>query len=133
MPRAVPLCLLAIFALVSCASIAEQQRTSRFEEISESYRRALLASDFNGAAFFLEPARRPAPADSQKYSLVKIFDYNTLHVEVAPDKRRIEQLVELQFYLLNINRLRSLEYHQVWIYNEANGIWLLQTALPDFN
>jgi hypothetical protein len=131
--------LLALLFLVtslsffSCATISEHERADSFGEIAEAYRHAMLASDFASAIQFIDPAVRPKITDLQRYKLVRIVDYKILNVNVADEHRKIEQDVALQYYWINISRLQSLQYHQVWSYDTADEIWLLQTDLPHFD
>jgi hypothetical protein len=130
------ICLLVLvtsLSLISCATISEHQREDRFEESAEAFRHAMLTSDFAAAIQFIDPAVRPRTTDLQRYKLVRIVDYRIINADVSDDHRKIEQDVALQYYWINISRLQSLQYHQVWSYDTADKIWLLQTDLPYFD
>ena len=123
---------LLVLALISCATIAGKDRMEKFGRISEAYEFSLLDSDYRTAARFLHDSVKQAPLDEKHYKNIKIVEYKIAHMAVSADQLEITQDLELQYFLLNNNRLRSSRHHQVWRYNEAEQVWLLHTGLPEF-
>ena len=119
--------------LLSCASLVERQRLSQFEDAAELYRRTLLSGDFASAARMVDSGGEALKTDSRNDKLLKITNYTSSHVDVSEDHRRILQDVNLEYYRLNTNRLRNIQYRQTWTYDEAQKVWLLQTELPRFD
>lgn len=130
--RAVIISIIALWVL-SCASLAERRQLDRFEETERGYRQALMASDFALAVRYMDPAVAPKAVDPEKFQLIKIVDYKPTWVDVSEDLLSIEQRVELKYYRVTVNLLRTLEYRQVWRFNEAHKVWILHTGLPEFN
>jgi hypothetical protein len=118
-----------IALLVSCATISEKSRMDRFSDISESYRFALLRADYRLASSFVDPPERNT-IDPNHLKEIKIVDYKPNRVNLSEDKSQIKQDIELQYFLLGRNVLRSVQYQQVWQYQEIGNMWLLKTDLP---
>jgi hypothetical protein len=119
--------------ITSCATIGEKRRLEKFEETEKGYRQALMGSDFALAARYLDPAVSREPVPPEQYALVRIVDYKPTRVDVSGDLLKIEQGVVLKYFMVNVNLLRTVQYQQVWHFNEAHKIWLLQTDLPALN
>jgi hypothetical protein len=119
-------------ALVACATFQKNSRISEFDDVITAYRRALLDADYSGVRHFLDPGVSKA-SDTPVNKLVKVVEFNPTNVDVAEDATKIEQDICLQYYLLNVPRLKTIQYHQVWHYNAEHRLWLLQTPLPNFD
>jgi hypothetical protein len=121
---------IVIFSLLlSCASLAGRQRLAQFEDAAELYRRTLLFGDFALAARMVDSGGEALKTE-QHAKLLKITNYTSTPVDVSEDQRRILQDVNLEYYRLNTNRLRNIQYRQTWTYDETRKVWLLQTELP---
>lgn len=92
-----------------------------------------MGSDFAMAARYLDPAVSQEPVPPEQYALVRIVDYKPTRVDVSEDLLKIEQGVVLKYFMVNVNLLRTVQYQQVWHFNEAHKVWLLQTDLPALN
>jgi hypothetical protein len=119
--------------LLSCASLAGRHRLAQFEDAAELYRRTLLFGDFALAARMVDSGGEESLKTEQHVKLLKITNYTSTHVDVSEDQRRILQDVNLEYYRLNTNRLRNIQYRQTWTYDEAQKVWLLKTELPRFD
>lgn len=115
--------------LVSCAAISEKSRMDRFSDISENYKFALLRADYHLASNFVDPSERNT-IDPNRMKEIKIVDYKPNRINLSEDKSQIKQDIELQYFLMGRNLLRSLQYQQVWQYQEESKMWLLKTDLP---
>jgi hypothetical protein len=122
----------ALVILMGCASISEKGRMNDFGTLSQKYERALLLSDFRSASKFLDPAAHKGGVDYRPYGNVKIADYRVTNITVSEDYSEVTQNVELQYFLLDRNILRTLPYKEIWRYDKTNKVWLLQTGLPNF-
>jgi hypothetical protein len=113
-----------------CAGIAGKGRMEKFSEIVSSYESALERSDYRKASTFVDRSVDGVLLDHNKFANVKIVRHKVTRVEVSDDKRSIEQDVEIQYFLLDRNVLKTMNDHQVWKYQAEDKIWLLQTGLP---
>lgn len=126
-PLTLMLLLLLFLLLAGCAG---KNRMHKFSEISKSYQRALEMSDYRVASQYVDPSGGRPAADVRRYANIQIVRYTIANVSVSEDKQSIEQDVELQYYLLDQNRLKTANDHQVWRYKEGDKVWMLQTGLP---
>ena len=42
------------------------------------------------------------------------------------------QLVEIKYYLMSYQTLKTLRDKQVWMYDEETARWLLDSPMPEF-
>ena len=124
------LILLLILLLIGCAG---KNRMYKFREISKSYQRELEMSDYRVASKYVDPSGDRPAADLRRYANIQIVKYTIANINVSGDKQSIEQDVELQYYLLHQNRLKTANDHQVWRYKEEDKVWMLQTGLPSLD
>jgi hypothetical protein len=124
------LMLLLLLLLIGCAG---KSRIHKFGQISKSYQRALEMSDYRVASKYVDPSGVPSAAQVKRYANIQIVQYTIANVHVSEDKQSIEQDVELQYYLLDQNRLKTANDHQVWRYKEGDKVWVLQTGLPSLD
>jgi hypothetical protein len=117
----------------SCATMAEKKRMEGFEDSQNAFRLALMASDFATAARFVDPSVEQREIDFDKYELLQIVEYKPVQVTVSEDLSRIDQRVVLKFFSKKVNYLRTVNYQQVWLYDQTHKVWLLQTELPVLN
>ena len=123
--------VLFCFLLFGCAAMAEKNRLKSFSRINEAYEHALRMSDFDAAVKFLDPATVKNTPDLKIMKGFKIVEYRPTRVDVSENKEKITQDVELQYYRLNSNILRTVHDPQVWRFQQEDNIWRLQTGLPD--
>ena len=119
-----------IIILAGCAGIAGKGRLSKFSEVVRSYEDALERSDYRKASKFVDPSAEGERVDYKKFANIKIVRHKVTNVQVSEDQKSIEQDVEIQYFLLDRNRLKTINDHQVWQYKEEGKVWLLQTGLP---
>lgn len=132
---AVGQCLIAALALLmilSCASLAGKNRLSQFEEVARRYKWSLESSEYQMAAKFMDPAVKRPAVDYDRYANIKIARYKITNIEVSDDRLSIEQDVEMHYFLLDRNVLKTIKDHQVWHYKDTDNVWMLQTGLPIF-
>lgn len=122
-----PLIFLMLLLLLGCAG---KNRMHKFSEISKSYQRAMEMSDYRVASKYVDVSSgQPAP-NVKQYANIQIVRYIIANVKVSEDKQSIEQDVELQYYLLDQNRIKTASDHQVWRYKKEEKVWMLQSGLP---
>ncbi|MFZ1984441.1 MAG: hypothetical protein WAU91_08505 [Desulfatitalea sp.] len=101
----------------------------RFKDIADTYRFALLRADYRQASNLVDPSERKT-LDLNHLKEIKIVDYNPTRITLSEDKSKITQEIELQYFLMSHNILRTAQYQQIWQYQEENKLWLLKTDLP---
>lgn len=124
---------LLIPLLLSCTTIGDRVRLSKFDQTAQAYETAVKRSQFGPAQQFVDPFFRKTKIDYDTYKNVKIVDFGVTHVTVSDDRLKVEQDVVLQYFLLDQNILKTSKYKQIWRYNETKGNWFLHTPLPSFD
>ena len=125
--------LIVLIVLVTgCAGLAAQQRMEQLSQMTKSYERALKMSDYRKASHFCSASQQDKPTvNFEYYANIKIVRYKVTSHHVSADHLSAEQDVELQYYWLDQNILKTKIHHQVWHYDRQRKAWLLQTGLPD--
>ncbi len=123
---------LALFLITACAGIGTKARLEKFGRISEAYEESLRSADFRSACKFLHASIPHPSAGEAPYRNIEVVEYKVLGMDVSPDRSQIDQEIELQYFRLNSNRLRTTRHHQVWRYDEAESTWRLHSRLPVF-
>jgi hypothetical protein len=91
----------------------------------------------NAGMIYLDKELREAfmkTASEIKKRGVTITDYRIMTSECLPDKGTAEVVAEFDYYALPSNRIKTLTYHQKWMYldsDEKKG-WQLKSNLPIF-
>lgn len=122
--------LLSLVMILACASFSEKGRMERLKEITTAYDHALLRANFRTAADFIDPEVRQDDIDYDQYKRFKIVDCRTTHAEFSEDKTDLKREVELQYFLVDRNILRSTRYQQEWRYDEEKKEWIMKSGLP---
>ena len=121
-----------ISQLTGCAGLAARSRVDQFSTTHKAYKWALESGNYRGAVKFLDKSVSRQPEDLKRYANIKVSQYTITGAEVSNDRRSIEQDVELQYFLLDQNIVKTMTDHQKWRYRETADAWLLQTGLPEF-
>jgi len=130
--RAAVSVLLLVLA-VGCTGLTEGSRLDQFSQIAKSYERALTRSEYHTAAKYHHHPPKGAPVKLERFANIKIFRYKIKNIQVLNNARTIEQDVELQYFLLDRNILKTTTDHQVWRYNETRKVWMLESGMPPFH
>jgi hypothetical protein len=124
---------LASWICFGCATMHEKERLEKFGPTAYLYEKMISESKFDVAlAFQGEPKSGEKLPDFEDLKSIKVFAYNVLGVYPSADKRRINQLVEIRYFRVNNMVVKSVQDRQVWIYDEVDARWYLQSHLPQF-
>jgi len=131
------ICLLpavVVIALVSCAPTQSGIREELNQSISQ-YNDLVRWHKLDAAGVF------PADAISEEFRTrakaaknVRVVDYRVVRMNYDTQGNEAVVQVEIDYYTLTENRLRSLIDSQKWAYVTENGIkqWKLMSLLPEF-
>ena len=117
---------------MGCATLSEKGKMEEFGRAMDSYETAMVVSDFNSACKQVDPTVMGRKECRQRYENVKIVSYDVLAVNVADDKRKVSQAVEVQFFFLDRYVLKKMQFDQSWHYDQNLKRWILQTEPPQF-
>jgi hypothetical protein len=132
MKRAILCIPLMVLLIMGCGTMSKSSRMEKFGQMSKAYEQALLMSNYNAAARFVDPSAGAGAGNPERCKNIKIFQYTIRRVQVSRDSRQVSQDVELQYFLLNSNILHTRQYPEVWRFKEGEKAWLLESGLPDF-
>jgi hypothetical protein len=123
--------VIVALALLSCSPDIKKD----FETTFEKYNDALVSSDIRSTVIFVaEKAKDPYVKSYEAAKNSRIFESRIIRKTVDTKTREASIEVELDYYLLNSNKVKSLKYVQQWALIEENKEkeWRLLTPLPEF-
>jgi hypothetical protein len=119
------------FALVSCSSNIREE----FDTVFTKYNDALTSNDLRLTFIFVaDKAREPYLKSYEASKNARLFECRIVKKTVDELKREARVEVEIDYYMLNSNRVKTLRYVQEWSHIEENKVkdWKLLTPLPEF-
>lgn len=118
--------------LVACASFSTKKRMERLDETIKAFEHALLRSNFMSAAQYMKDPDA-IPTDSQGFNKnVKIVNFKPVRRSVSDDSCEVDRVVEIQFFYMDRNILKTAIYKQQWRYQEEGKCWVLDSGFPEF-
>ena len=119
-------CLL--FVVLACAT---NKKEITLEDTLRFYETSIRWGEFGDAQALQKEIT--APLDPEKYREIKVISYEVIRQEIRNDYSRLDQTVEIRFYHEQQGKVQKLIDRQTWLYDNEQGIWLLDSDLPDFN
>ncbi len=128
------LCCLSACGLNSLVQSPADQR----QEALDTFLQALRLGEFQVAASYLT-TEHSAPFLEQITPLKKdlnIVDTRVELVTVLDEGKKVDVVLELDYFLLPSATVKTLNYNHTWVYFDANenqlGIYLIETPFPAF-
>lgn len=105
----------------------------RFDETVKMFEHALLRSNHMTAAQYLKDPDAISTDRQDLNKNVKIVNFKPIRATVTDDGHGVDRVVEVQFFFVDRNILKTSIYHQKWRYQEEDKCWLLDGGLPEFS
>ncbi len=129
--------------LASCGTIKNYNRNEDCERILKAYNQILRWDEAEKAAIAVvdRPMRDEYSkmAEAFRRRHVSMVDIRTRAQECLPEQKKAEATVEIDYYIMPDNRLKTLTDRQKWIYREKDDDkpelgegWKLVSPMPDF-
>ena len=126
--------LFALIAMLSsCYAIKDASQKKMFSELSESYRKAILWSDFEYASEFLAEGYRKIEKIDPVYKMIKVTAFEEKRKVVDPEVNTVEQVVDIRYFWVDRMVEKSITEHLVWEWDPEAKIWFLISGLPKFD
>jgi hypothetical protein len=110
-----------------------------FDDSFTRYNDVLVRNDLRASGLFVADKAKEAYITSVNAAKnARIFDYRIVNKTVSEIGRTARLDVELDYYMISSNRVKTLRYLQEWIYFEGKlegkdfKGWKLVTPLPQF-
>jgi hypothetical protein len=121
---------LGLLLMTGCATVAPQ--LASVDDSVRGYNRALRWRETEQAASHVaEEMREKFRRQAEGMREVRITDCRVISVAVDRQWLTAVATVEMDYYLTDSARLRSITQQQFWRYREMEG-WRLLTPLPEF-
>lgn len=130
--RAIFFYLTICLLLFGCASISGIKRQDRFAEESYGYEYALFFGKYETAYDYTRKyTSHSSSVDFQRLKDFKLTSYEVLTTDVSEDGKRVHQRVEIKYYMIDNLVEKELIDNQLWIYNDQDKRWYLESGLPN--
>jgi hypothetical protein len=123
------------FILIACS----HNIRDAFDDSFTKYNDVLARNDLRASGLFVaDKAKESYITSVNAAKNAKIFEYRIVNKTVSEIDRTARLDVELDYYMLSSNRVKTLRYLQEWIYLEGKVEgkdfkgWKIVTPLPPF-
>jgi hypothetical protein len=128
---------LSVFLLLllvpGCTTISDRLTMNKFSEASRAYGEAILWSHFEAANLYRKSGGdADKPPDFEKLKTIKVAMYDVKQIDLAEDKRHVNQVVEIKYYKLDNMIIKTVRDEQLWEYDPKENSWYLSSDLPQF-
>ncbi|MEI7815933.1 MAG: hypothetical protein WCI45_01965 [Desulfuromonadales bacterium] len=132
-----PLKWILLFSYLILAACATQ--TGLREELDRSvkaYNRMLRWHELeNAGTTYVETELQDEylkKVSSLKKRGLSFTDFRINSIRYIPETKTGDVITEFEYYILPSNRVKTLSYHQEWIYLESLKSWKVKSGLPVF-
>ncbi|MDD2897881.1 MAG: hypothetical protein PHI31_04125 [Desulfuromonadaceae bacterium] len=126
--------LSSLLLLGACAS--QTGVSEEFDRSVKSYNKMVRWHEIESAGTtYLDPDLQPdflRQAAALKKRGLSVTDFRILSSTYIPEKKTGEVLTEFDYFILPSNRIKTITYRQIWMYQENSKSWKLKSALPLF-
>ena len=127
---------LVIICLTLTACATQTGLTEEFDRSVKAYNRLLRWHEIESAGItYVDPVLREEylkQAEALKKRGLSVTDFRILSSRYIPEKKSGNVTAEFDYYILPSNRIKTVSYHQDWIYQENIKSWILKSKLPLF-
>ena len=120
---------LLTLALLACRT--DDVFMMRRDEILNQYASAIRWGIMEKALEFQNPAHRTR-IDEAWMKNIHISSYDTVYMKSDSGSNILEQIVKIHYFIEPDGVDKSITDRQVWRYDNDQGKWILDTALPAF-
>ncbi len=118
------------FSLTSCAYTPEA--LTSLDNTLIAYERAIRWRNYNGARALQLKPEKVSDFKRQRLKGLRVTSYKTIEKVIAPDHSKTELLVDIRYYYDKSGMERVITDRQVWLYNEKQNRWQLESPFPEF-
>ncbi|HMK59850.1 MAG TPA: hypothetical protein VK452_01725 [Dissulfurispiraceae bacterium] len=130
-PLTVLIFLLMAFTLGACSHNIREE----FDMSLDKYNRILNRNEIETACLFAAAGIRDEYiAKAGNIKNTRIIDYHVVNAAYSEDKLQATVDVDISYYSLFTNKVKSVRDTQQWIYSEEKGVkgWRINSLLPEF-
>ena len=127
--------LIAVLALALALTSCSHNLREEFDASLSKYNNLLSRNELGAANLLVANSIREEFIDrAAALRDVRLIDYKIMNIRYAEEKHQASVDVEISYYNLYSNKVKSLKDRQEWTYSEENGAkgWRLATMLPEF-
>jgi uncharacterized lipoprotein len=127
--------LLIIISLVSlltaCQSLGERKRAQSLQDTLRSYEATIRWSSGQQTAKFQAPETANTNALPEVKN-IRVTSYEVVQGPTMLDEKRAVQVAIIQYVFQDSQVVKELADQQVWLYDEEDEKWYLNSQAPEF-
>ena len=127
--------IICLFALVLAVTACSHNLREEFDMSMSKYNDLLIRNELGPASIFTSNSIKTAfIARAEELKDIRIIDYRIVNAKYDEPNHKAEVTVDISYYNLYFNKVRSIRDIQEWKYSEENGIkgWRITSVLPKF-
>lgn len=125
------LLIVLIVALSGCMSLAERKKEGALDAALSSYRTAMRWGHWET---LLSYRHKDAPTlPSLDLENIRVTSYEVRQPPVPVKEDTVHQVVEIQYVMVDEQRLRKLLDNQKWLHDKESNQWRVMSDFPAFN
>ncbi|MEW8506741.1 MAG: asparagine synthetase [Candidatus Thiodiazotropha sp.] len=117
--------------LTACQTLEERQRSQSLQDTLRSYEATLRWSSGLHAAKFRDSQQHQSETAPQRKD-IRITHYEVVQGPTMLGDRRAVQTAVIQYVLQENQVVREITDQQVWLYDETQEKWFLNSQVPEF-
>ena len=118
--------------LAGCQPIRDVRQKKLYSELSQTFRKAVLWSDFEYASEFLAEGYKKNEKIDPIYNEIKVTAFEEKRMVVDPEINTIEQIVDIHYYWVDRMVEKTITEHLIWEWDPEAKKWFLISGLPKF-
>ncbi len=119
-------------SLPSCQSFQDVKQKKMYSNLSQTFRKAILWSDFEYASEFLADGYRKNEKVEPVYDEIKVTAFEEKRMVVDQEINTIEQVAEIRYYWVDRMVEKTITEHFIWEWDPEAKKWFLISGLPKF-
>ena len=127
--------LIAVLALALALTSCSHNLREEFDTSLSKYNDLLSRNELGAAnRYAANSIREESINRAAALKDERIVDYKIINIRYAEEKHRASVDVEISYYNLYHNKVKSLQDIEEWTYSEENGAkgWRITSVLPEF-
>jgi hypothetical protein len=120
-----------ISLLSACQTLGERKRAQSLQDTLRSYEASIRWYSGRQAAKFQDPQSTVTDAHSD-HANIRVTGYDVVQGPTMLGDLRAVQTALIQYVLRDSQVVKELTDQQVWLYDEAQEKWFLNSPVPEF-
>jgi uncharacterized lipoprotein len=125
------ICISLLTLLAACQTLGERKRAQSLQDTLRSYEASIRWQSGRHAAKFQDPQGSVTESRTD-HANVRVTGYEVVQGPTMLGDLRAVQAALIQYVMQDSQIVKELTDQQVWLYNEDEETWFLNSPVPEF-